>query len=318
MAVTKIADIIPADVLQDYVADELPYHSTLMSKGLVEIDSNPPFLQAGEVFTVPKVKALNSIGDDQHIEAETTLTVKGLQTYKESGIVTRWGDAVGVEDTANYAAGTDIFNSVAHELTEVVARQYEKKIIAATVGVFALAGMSTHIHDDSTNPFSVTGMVTAKAKLGKSRRKLTTAVMHSDVAAYLEQQGLVRYVDVAGFGQQVLITGEVPVIGGLMIEENDVLCAPATGVYKTYLAGGRPWYLGFQRNLRIEYDRNILLAGGTDYIKWDSHFCPHIRGVSWTGAGRNPTVADLETAANWTKVAPNVSDILLVQYKHTV
>jgi hypothetical protein len=325
MAATQVIHVIPKDLLQDYVADTLPVHSTLMASGSVEVDTAPPFTQGGRTYQVPKLKALTEKGDDQPILPNTEMSVKNVSSYTESGVIVRYGDVLGFEDTATIVAGKDIFGMVSPQLTEVIARDTEKKIIAAIKGCFGVAALqNTHQLDHSTQLFGLIGLGRAKAKLGEGRHLLKWCYIHSDQGAYLEEQGLVKYLDVQGVGAGVLLTGTFPTASGMMFLENNELCAPTNGVYPAYLMGGaaaKPIYLGFQRNTRIEYDRDIRLGGGTDLVKWDSHYSPAIRGMSWGGAQMDwaakpngPQVADLADYRNWVKVATKKEDILIVRY----
>lgn len=323
MAATTIGDVIPRNLIMDYVGDELKTKSVLMATGVVEVDQNPQFAtNGGQTFTIPHVKALTSKGQDQALAVDTALTVKSVGTYSEVGVICRFGDALGFADTAKLAAGTDLFGAVAPQLTEVIARDLEEKLIAAIQGVLGVAGFSTHIFDGSGADFSLLGVSQTKALLGTGRQKLRAMFVHSDVGAFLERHALTRYVDVGAFGENVLLSGVVPVVSGLIVVENDELCAPTDSVYPTYLMGPNALYLGYQRDINIEYDRNILLEGGTDIVKWDVHFSPHVRGSKWVGSLSStplgPSLADLATSAKWNKVAQKAEDTLVVRYDHLI
>jgi len=98
---------------------------------------------------------------------------------------------------------------------------------------------------------------------------------------------------------------------------NDTICAPFTvdsvTYYPTYILGGQPAYVGFQKALNIYSDFDPSVGGGTNKLYWYSHFAVGFRGVSFSAGIDNPTTAQLATGSNWTKVAPDDKLIRVVR-----
>ncbi|NPA76754.1 MAG: hypothetical protein GXN93_03295 [Candidatus Diapherotrites archaeon] len=72
--------------------------------------------------------------------------------------------------------------------------------------------------------------------------------------------------------------------------------------YTTFLAARGCMYFGFQRDLSLETDKDILAQ--EEFLVTTAHFCPHLRGVKWKVTTTNPDNATLATASNWERVWP--------------
>jgi hypothetical protein len=80
------------------------------------------------------------------------------------------------------------------------------------------------------------------------------------------------------------------------------------------LAGGQPFYVGYQKSLGFEQQRDALVAGGTNYLKASLHYVPHLNGVSWKDASpANPSNFDMLTPSNWERKQVDDSKIQCVQ-----
>jgi hypothetical protein len=99
-------------------------------------------------------------------------------------------------------------------------------------------------------------------------------------------------------------------------------CPVDTGDYTSYLFGNGAFALGNGAPpVPTEVGRNPLAGGGLDYIVNRQHFILHPRGVAWQDAvvtlttPKNPSNADLATAANWVR-AYEAKNIRMVAFKH--
>lgn len=90
--------------------------------------------------------------------------------------------------------------------------------------------------------------------------------------------------------------------------------ASAATVYPTYLAGGQPLYLGYQKALRFNLIPNLNKQNITETLRWDYDYCPMLRNVSWTESTNdvNPTWAQLESGS-WASVAEAADQIPLIR-----
>jgi hypothetical protein len=150
--------------------------------------------------------------------------------------------------------------------------------------------------------------------LGEKMTDLTGIVMHSKVFGDALKDGLANYQATNELINGIYRTGMIPYMMGKKVWLNDAMCAATASVYPTYLVGGQPWYIGFQRNIEFETARAAYTAGGTDDLLVRYHYCPHIKGVSYTGTDMNATAAQLATTTNWTQTALD-KNIKLVQLK---
>jgi len=89
------------------------------------------------------------------------------------------------------------------------------------------------------------------------------------------------------------------------------IAAPAT--YPAYLVGARPFYLGYQKNMKMELVRDANQQNITTKLRWDLDYCPHVVNTSYVDTTANPDDDGLQTAANWASRADTVADIQIVR-----
>lgn len=304
------------EVWEPYVQQEMPYHVSLMQHGIIYNDPNPIFTQ-GDVFKrIPKMRNIETIGDMQVIDNATPLVAQELQSYTENGVIVRRGKMIQDNDLSRIISGKNALASVGGQMAEYNGRQLEKTFVSLIKGVFGVAAFATTHSVSSAASISAAAMIDAQALLGEASEQLTTIIVHSKVYAALLKQGLIAFVAAASFGERILLSGTLPTFLGMRILKNDVLCKPETTTpteYPTYFTGGTPLYLGYQRGLRMETDRDITLADGVDILKWSMHYCPHPMGFTWDTTIQNPTDAQLANGANWAVNETDPSKIKLVR-----
>jgi hypothetical protein len=102
-------------------------------------------------------------------------------------------------------------------------------------------------------------------------------VMHSKVYGDLLQLGVIQ--NQYQFGGDVLKTGVIPTLLGLPIFVSDrvtVNVVSTVNKYQTYIVGPGALALFYQRQVQVEFDRDILLSA--DVIAATVHFSPHLFG----------------------------------------
>lgn len=101
--------------------------------------------------------------------------------------------------------------------------------------------------------------------------------------------------------------------GGSSYETAPTVTIAAPATYPAYLVGARPFYLGYQKNMRMELVRDATQQNITNKLRWDLDFCPHVINTTYVDTVANPADSALKTAANWASRADNVSDIQVVR-----
>jgi hypothetical protein len=243
------------------------------------------------------------------------------------------GFAYAADDLSKLGSGADPLAHVRNQLTASINKLKTATLAAQLLGLFggisgagvlgpnqvnkSFAGVPGSMTE--ANFLNVANVVAAKAVLGERSDELDAIAMHSNVAHYLQQVGMLTFSTSAlstggsitwGGGGVGISQTEVPFFAGLRVVIDDQL---------TYLTGGTsthavkyPVYLfasgvvseGIQQDLRLAADRNILSM--QDVLAVDYHYGYHITGTKWAAAGDNPTNAatsgNLAATASWNLV----------------
>ena len=243
------------------------------------------------------------------------------------------GFAYAADDLSKLGSGADPLSHVRDQLTAAINKLKTATLSAQLLGLFggiSGAGVLGPNQTDKTlagvpgslteaNYLNVANVVSAKAKLGERGDEMDSIAMHSNVAYYLQQVGMLTFSTSALAASGAVVWGgggvgvrqtEVPFFAGLRVVIDDQL---------TYLAGGTathavkyPVYLfksgvvseGIQQDLRLAADRNILSM--QDVLAVDYHYGYHITGTKWAASGDNPTNAattgNLANTSSWNLV----------------
>ena len=243
------------------------------------------------------------------------------------------GFAYAADDLSKLGSGADPLSHVRDQLTAAINKLKTATLSAQLLGLFggitgagvlgpnqtdkSFAGVPGSMTE--SNYLNVANVVAAKALLGERGDEMDSIAMHSNVAYYLQQVGMLTFSTSALAASGAVVWGgggvgvrqtEVPFFAGLRVVIDDQL---------TYLAGGTathavkyPVYLfksgvvseGIQQDLRLAADRNILSM--QDVLAVDYHYGYHITGTKWAASGDNPTNAattgNLANTSSWNLV----------------
>lgn len=317
MAETRITNIIVPEVFNPYLIQRTAELSALVQAGIIVPDSELDKLATagGTVLNMPFWDDLS--GNSEVLSDSAALTVNPITSGKDQARLHTRGKAWGANDLAKALSGDDPMKAIADLVAAWWNRDRQDMLFSTLKGVFAAASMSGNALDISglvadAAVISASTTIDAQQLLGDAANKLTAFSMHSAVYSKLQKERLIEYaVDpVTGatfstyLGKRVIVDDGHPV---------------SSGVYTTYLFGSGAIGLGNgAAPVPTETDRDSL--AGVDVLVNRQHFILHPRGVKWTEnsvAGVSPTNAELETAANWTRVYEN-KNIRVVQFKHKI
>jgi hypothetical protein len=198
-------------------------------------------------------------------------------------------------------------NQAAYDVEQAVLTQL-------LAGVFSTDGTiaTTNVLDKSGVKFDVSFVTEAMALVGERSGLFNRIVMHPTLYWKLRINELLtsqpnntisQVQDAAQYA-----TTYAGSIGNFAIFLNSRMYNTG-GVYTTLLSGSgpnAPLYLGIERDFMVEYDRQILKAGGTDVWKYTHSHSPAVSAVSFTGSAPTGiggvTDAALALYTNWTKV----------------
>jgi len=316
--------IIP-EVFTPYVIEQTTQRDAFLASGVVQPLAELNATEGGDFVNVPFWKA-NLSGDFEVLSDSTSLTPGKISADKQISVVLHRGRAFEARDLAALAAGSDPMAAIGNKLGAYIAHQRQKDLLSTLSGVFG----SINANDsnsaffnlcidsesgDTPTALSPKHVAKAKAILGDAGDKLTAVCIHSKVYYDLVERKLVDYVLASDTNATATASGgtiapayaagnnTVPTYCGLRVIVSDDVATTGSGAsteYSSYFFTAGAIASGEQAGLTMETDRDILAK--SDALAVDLHYTYHPVGSKWAVTTTNPTRAQLETVANWSKV----------------
>ena len=335
MAVTAISDIQVPEFFAPYLLERTAALSELYQSGIVVRDPEFDALaaQGGTHVDMPFWQDLS--GDREILSDSGSLTPAKLTTSGDIARIHNDAKSWAWNILAKLASGADPASALATYLGDYWNRQTQAMLISSLKGMFAAASMSGNllaIHSESVAGASAASKLTgatfvdATAKLGDRGDRLTAVAMHSAVEASLRKLDLIDFLTDSEYKAQIRTFQGRRVI----IDDNCPYRAGTTDgvVYTTYLFGPGAFAAGFAALDKpvesghgtdgFEYNRDALASNS--FVINRRRFILHPRGVRFNSAacaGASPTNAELETAANWTRVF-EAKNVRIVAVTHNI
>jgi hypothetical protein len=321
MAKTQLADIIVPAQFAGYVLQRTAEKSDLFQSGIVVRTPNydERASQGGDRVNMPHWNDLT--GARQPLSDSAPLVPAKLTADQDIARIHNDGMAWSWNHLATVVAGDDPALALANFIADYWNRQNQYMLISSLKGVFSAATMAGNllaIHSETvaaqTASTRLNGatFVDATQRLGDRGDQLVAVAMHSAVEAALRKLDLIDFIpDSQGETQIRTFQGRRVIV--------DDGCPSRAGttdglVYTTYLFGNGAFGMGFDNLNGAPVEGGFGTQGcetARDALNSDTNlinrrrFILHPRGVKFTSAsvaGANPTNAELETAANWTRV----------------
>lgn len=310
MAVTKLTDIVFNTVFAKYFLKASTDRSNLIKSGIAATD---PVIAArcaaameGKLVNLPY---WNGISGDASVLSDTVALVAGAITAgQDVAVALRRGKAWGSNDLAAEIAGDDPMKTIAERLADYWNSQKQKAIFATLKGVFA-SNIANNAGDlvldisGETGEDAILGKDTllyAAQLLGDAKENLTAIAMHSAAETVL---------NIAGNGGSLFKPADTPAglasyNGRSVVMDDNCVYDAATKKAEIFLFGrGAVALNDVPSKTPLETTREAL--AGNDVLITRQAWIGHIRGVKYNAAscaGATPTNAELEAAANWTRV----------------
>lgn len=282
MAATAISDIINPEALADQISAKFPDYLVFGNSNLVEIDSTFPLGTPGTVFKMPFWKRVPAFAA---LTEGTAMTPGKITTGAEFAVVQRAGASYEVYDTATLVSKADPVSEIASQIGRRAAEYIDNALIveaAKTPNLYNQwnSGNNSGLMDQNAISSAVA------ATLGDNGGKLQgggAIIMHSKVFGDLQRTGSIQ--NQYQSGMDVIRTGMIPTLMGLPIIVSDlVTTATVSSVvhYNSFIVGPGALALFYQRQVLVEFDRDILLRA--DVIASSVDFAPHLFGYDDQGA----------------------------------
>jgi hypothetical protein len=321
---TLRSDIIIPEIFTPYVIEQTTLRDAFLASGVVQPMAELNATEGGDFINIPYWRA-NLSGDFEVLTDSTSLTPGKITADKQVGVILHRGRAFESRDLAALAAGADPMAAIGAKIADYVANQRQKDLLSCLAGVFGSLGTTTSAAaffdltidgatGDVPTVLSPRHVAEARSLLGDQGDKLAAVAMHSKVYYDLVERRAIDYVtageartatdnqtpDVfAGSIQNAFGNVTVPTFMGLRVIVSDDVQVDSSE-YATYFFTQGAVASGEQMAMQTETDRDILAK--SDAMSIDLHYCYHPVGAKWAVTTTNPTRAQLETVANWSKV----------------
>lgn len=279
MAITKIADIIDPEVLADQISAKFPDKLVLGNSDLVEVDSTFPLGSPGTKFKIPFWKRVATFSD---LNEGTAMTTNKISTGAEHAVVVRGGVAFEVTDPASLVSKADPMGEISDQIARRAAEYIDEKLVVQLENT-PNSFQQDVTQVDSKQTLTPNAIITAvTSTLGDNFAALLggggVVILHSKVYGDLLKEGAIQ--NQYQSGMDVLRSGLIPTLLGMPVFISDrVTLGSASGggtSYQTYVVGRGALALFYQRQVMVEFDRDILKK--SDIISADVHFAPHLFG----------------------------------------
>ena len=337
MAATVLSDIdFNSSTWKDEVAGEFTQKLGFLTAGALREAPENMIGGNDKGYTTTFTAWDTLTGDVDRISGSYSTTVNSFGTWKDICVWCESEKAWGQEQIVNVVTGKDGMSEVARQVGEYVAGQVHAQSLSTLSGVFSVELATTHStgNDYAGSTIDGAGVLAAKLKLGDNQDMLKIALMNSKVHNDGIANGTITS-QIQGVANEMFRSGQLGNLYGMTPVQTDKLtatasvypsyfCAPGAMVYKL-----RPRSASSQTNgnltqisvggfnIELERHRVALSNGGQDVLIVRYSATTHVLGVQYDGSGTssNPTNAQLATAANWTKVAPDDKLIRIVELK---
>lgn len=312
MAETRIADVIVPEILSDMVSAQIVKYADFLKLGIATKDyGNKDISDGGHFAKVPFYDQLT--GDDEVVTDSSSLIPGKITTDTDIGVVCHRGKAWASRELAAIVSGDDPMKEIAKQVASYWGKRMTHAMVNVLNGVFtpstgALA--ATHykkVGADNTTAvkISTSSIIEAASLLGDYMDEFDCIMVHSKVYADMLKEKLVEFPDRFG-PDNVKINGSKGTFLGLDVLVTDYVGFTAGGtapydLYPCYLLKKGCMYLGMQKSIMTETDRDILAQ--KDVLATTCHFVPHLKLVKWAVTTQNPANSVLATATNWSNVA---------------
>ena len=334
MPKTAVADIIIPTEFEKYAIERTAELSAFGQSGIVE--SAPEFDElaagGGREVKMPFWKDLTATR--QILSDAGTLSVNKITSDQDIARIHNDAQVWSVNHLAKVISGDDPMQAIVDLVAGYWARTDEGLIVSCLRGMFAAASMAGNLlsiksesiaGQSSATRLNGATFVDATQKLGDRADRLTAIAMHSATEAALRKLDLIDFVpdsegkaQIRTFqGRRVIVDDNLPTRAGSTdgTVYTSFLFGPGAFARGTAPLDGTPLQGGFGTEgvemARVPLDSDTVLINRRRYIL-------HPRGVKFTSAsvaGDSPTNAELELAANWTRVYEN-KNVRIVAIEH--
>jgi len=333
---TFLSDLVTRPEFLAYTSEGIFEQSKWIQSGIVQRNAALDARSGGTRVRVPFFDPINPTEEQILSSAAWGTSGAGYLTPQKSTAdeqimtILHRGFAYAADDLSKLGSGADPLAHVRNQLTAAINKLKTTTLKNQLLGLFggiSGAGVLGPNQVDVTgtttateaNYISAANVIKAKNELGERGEELDSIAMHSAVAYYLQQVGMLTFSTSAlaaagavtwGGGGVGVGQPEVATFAGLRVVIDDQLSYLTGGTathlvkYPVYLFKSGVVSEGIQQDLRLAADRNILSM--QDVIAVDYHYGYHVTGTKYASGTDNPTNAattgNLANVSSWNLV----------------
>lgn len=341
MAVVQLADIIQPQFFAEYMANNSMTSTALFQSGVLIPNAlmKEQLSMGGDTLNIPAWNDLASAADpngadpnistDNPDDLSTPFKINAVnQVVRKSYLNNSWS----ATSFAGELAGSDPMQRIAQRVAAYWDRTYEFRLVKSLIGIL-LSNVANNSSDmvvdisaaTTQNPVTINGeqytssgfcrdaVIDAAGTIGDRMSDFRAIAMHSSVYREASKRNEIEFV--RDSDNNIMFA----TYAGMAVIQDDSLAMPTAGVYLTVLFG--PGAVGFAdgepaTGFGVEVFRtpNAGNGGGVSTLYSRRNSILHPLGFTFTGtsiAGPSPTSAELATAANWTRIAPQRKQVPL-------
>jgi hypothetical protein len=322
MALTKILDIIEPSVFLQYQKEYTPEKLDLLNSSA--ISAPPPEVVSqmsagGSIIDMPFWQDTDRsepdiLTDNESVDSTPKKITASNEKARKLFLGKSWSqaDLAGVLATGSakdpLAQIADYTANYWRRMAQIYAVKTMDGIRADNVANDS-SDMLYSVYSDITTPLaankiSPAAVTAARLTMGEMMDDVGTIVMHSKVYGDALNQEAITFV------QPSNLPFSIPVFCGMQVIKSDdctVVAGSNTPLYRSYILGqGALAQAEHYPEMSVETDRKPAAGNGAGVTTLFNrrHMLMHVKGFSFTSssvAGRSPTWAELQTAANWNR-----------------
>jgi hypothetical protein len=323
--VTSLTRLATSAPFAQYLQEQIFLQSRMIRSGIMArnagLDATTGVrIEAPFFDPINPTEEVMTSSNDWGTSGEGHFTIQKITASTQYATITHRGFAYGVDKLSKLAIGEDPMAAIAAQFAPAIDKLRVAKLVSHLEGLLGTGGPLNATHNVNksvttgaaeANYLTAGNVIEARYKLSENQSAITTIVMHSLNAAYLEQIGMLTFYPAGTLasGQNIALgAGGVNIsqtaigyFAGLQVIVDDQ--CPIVGTsgqqrqFVSYLCGPGVVQEGDQSPIEIEPFRNPLSK--QDGLVIDYHHVQHVPGTTWGANFDNPTNAQLITGANW-------------------
>lgn len=311
MAVTALADLIQREQFRKLLQLESLRRSVFYNNGVIVADANLKAMMdagTGVDFAFDYFDSLPDTNSNVSDDTATVAVANKITTKQDLAIALERNNGWGSKDiTAMQSSTGDPMMAIINSVAAYWGRQIDILALATVKGVKAeniLTNSGDMVYDSTGTPVLITiqQVIRAKQTMGDARSALKLFICHSAIVSALQEAGVTSAVH-SDSGEYLYDT-----LMGLAIMESDNVESTAADTYISYLMGAGALAFG-ERAAKVpselHHDPSVGNGGGETTLWSRKCFSIHPVGhkfVKTAIANNTPTNAELEAAAQWTRI----------------